>query len=303
MDNDVKREARRQYLRYFRIWFIVIGILLAVAVGVRVVRSMRSGDSRGNNRAPKERVYDEADVLTDREEEKLREYIARVEKEVHADFVIRTISQPVEGPEASRYNYRFTDYEGNMRDLADDFWDENKFGYNKGWEGDGSVLLDNCYPGQEGCYISTSGKIEDELSERELDLIQDAVYDAYKSSPYKAYVAYIDGVCKYATSENSVKFDSTYYLGAALIPLVVAGAFAASHLSGNKARKTVAANAYVVGGKPVMRGQSDDFVRKHVTQRKIETSSSGGSRSSSGGGGGHHVSRGGASHGGSVRRR
>lgn len=299
MDNDVKREARRQYLRYFRIWFIVIGILLAVAVGVRVVRSMRSDNSRGNNRAPKERVYDEADVLTDREEEKLREYIARVEKEVHADFVIRTISQPVEGSEALSYGCLYTDYEKNMQDIADTFWDENKFGYNKGWEGDGSVLLYNHYPGQNGAAISTSGKIEDRLSNRELDLIQDAIY-ADRSSPYKMCVAYIDGVCKYATSENSVKFDSTYYLGAVLIPLIVAGVFAASHLSGNKARKTVAANAYVVGGKPVMRGQSDDFVRKHVTQRKIETSSSGGSRSS--GGGGHHVSRGGASHGGSVRR-
>lgn len=303
MDNDIKREAMRQYLRYFRIWFIAIGILLAVAVGVRAVRSMRGGDSRGNNHAPKERVYDEADVLTDREEEKLREYIASVEKELQADFVIRTISQPVEGPEALRYGCTYTDYEDNMQDIADTFWDENKFGYNQDWEGDGSVLLDNCYPGQEGCCISTSGKIEDELSERELERIQDAIYDAYESSPYKAYVAYIDGVCKYAASEKGAGFGPMYYLGAVLIPLVAAGVFAASHLGNNKAGKTVAANAYVAGGKPVMCGQSDDFVRKYVTQRKIETSSSGGSSSGRSGGGGHHVSRGGASHGGSVRRR
>lgn len=295
MDNDIKREARRQYLKYFRIWFIGIGILLAMAVSAGVVRSMKK-DSRENDAAPKERVYDEADLLTDQEEEKLRKYIARMEKEVHADFVIRTINQPVEGPEALSYGCVYTDYEKNMFDIADTFWEEKKFGYNKSWEGDGSVLLYNCYPGQSGACISTSGKIEDRLSKRELDLIQDAIY-ADRSSPYKMCVAYIDGVCKY---EKSVEFGLTYYLAAVLIPLVAAGSFAASHLSGNKARKTVAANAYVVGGKPVMRGQSDDFVRKHVTQRKIETSSSGGSRSS--GGGGHHVSRGGASHGGSVRR-
>lgn len=302
MSDDIKREARRQYFKYFRIWFICIGILLALIVGAGVVRSMRSDESRGNNHAPKERVYDEADVLTDEEEEKLRKYIAKVEEEFHADFVIRTISQPVEGQEALRYGCVYTDYEKNMFDIADTFWEEKKFGYNKSWEGDGSVLLDNCYPGQEGCCISTSGKIEDRLSDRELDLIQDAVYDAYSSSPYKAYVAYIDGVCKYAKSEASVEVGPTYYLAAILIPLIVAGSFAASHLSNNKAKKTVAPNAYVVGGKPVMRVQADDFVRKHVTQRRIETSSSGGSRSS-GGGGGHHVSRGGASHGGSVRRR
>lgn len=296
MDDDIKREARRQYFKYFRIWFIGIGILLAMAVSAGVVRSMKK-DSRENDAAPKERVYDEAGVLTDKEEEKLRKYIAEKEGQLHADFVIRTINQPVEGAEALKHGCRYTVWNDNMRDLADDFWDENKFGYNKGWEGDGSLLLDNFYPGQEVYWISTSGKIEDRLSDEDLDRIYDKFDDAYRKSPYEGYVAYIDGVCRYA---KPVDFGPTYYLAALLIPLIVAGFFAASHLSGNKAGKTVAANAYVVGGKPVMRGQSDDFVRKHVTQRKIETSSSGGSRSS--GGGGHHVSRGGASHGGGGRR-
>lgn len=298
MDEDIKREARRQYLSYFKVWFIGVGVLLVMAVSAGAVRFVKGNGSRGNDDAPKERVYDEADVLTDAEEEKLRKYIAKKEKELGADFVIRTISQPMEGQEALKHGCVYTNYEKNMFDVADTFWEEKGYGYNKDWEGDGSILLDNCYPGQEGTCISTSGKIEKRLSEEENDKIQDAIYDAYRSSPYKAYVAYIDGICKYA---RVAEFGPMYYLVAVLLPLIVAGCFAASHLKGSLARKTVAPNAYVVGGKPVMRDSADDFVRKHVTQRKIETSSSGGSRSS--GGGGHHVSRGGASHGGSVRRR
>ena len=32
MENDIKKEARRQYLHFFRIWFIVLGVLFVVAI-------------------------------------------------------------------------------------------------------------------------------------------------------------------------------------------------------------------------------------------------------------------------------
>lgn len=109
-----------------------------------------------------------------------------------------------------------------------------------------------------------------------------------------------------------------------MISLIVALIYAATHLIQSPARNTTAVNAYVIGGKPVMNRKTDVFLRKSVTQRRIETSSesSGGSSRSSGsshsnssssyrssgsssrssGGGGHHVSRSGASHGGGSRR-
>lgn len=302
MSNDYKKEAIRQYLHHFRIWFILVGVMAAVTAGVGIWHFAGSSDERGNTSAPAERVYDNAGILTDREEEKLREYIAEKEAQYRADFVILTISRPVEGQEALDSGLRSSDWERNMTAIADDFWDENGFGYNKGFEGDGSILIDNRYEGQRGEWLSSSGKVEDALGVREVENVLYAVDDYYDSDPCRAYMRYIDKVCSYLDG-GSVRLGGTYYLGALVISLIIAGVYASSHLGKNRAQDTTAVNAYVAGGKPVMHDQRDDLIRKDVVKRKIETSSgsSGGGRSG-GGGGGHHVSRSGASHGGGGHR-
>ena len=53
-------------------------------------------DCRGNSQDPTERVFDYADMLTDEEEQNLREYIAECEEKIQADIVIVTISESVE---------------------------------------------------------------------------------------------------------------------------------------------------------------------------------------------------------------
>lgn len=301
MDKELRKEARKQYLRYFRIWFIVVGLLLAVTAGAGIVHAVTDRAERTNNTAPTERVYDEADILTDEEEEKLRQYIAKKEAEYQVDFVIRTISQPVEGAEAmEEYDYRSENWEQNMRDLADDFWDENGYGFNKAFEGDGSILIDNRYTGQRGEWLSTSGRVEQALGYYAVENVLDAVDKYYDKNPYKAYIAYIDAVCGYL--EDGIQLGGTYYLGALILSVIVTAVYASCHLGKNKARDTVAVNAYVAGGKPVLRSQGDDFIRKNVVKRHIETQSSGGGGSHRSGGGGHHTSRSGASHGGGGRR-
>ncbi len=302
MRDDYKKEAIRQYLRHFRIWFILVGIMAAVTAGVGIIHFAGGSGERSNTSAPRERVYDNADILTDEEEEKLREYIAEKEEQYKADFVILTISRPVEGNEALESGLDSSDWETNMTAIADDFWDENGFGYNKGFDGDGSILIDNRYKGQRGEWLSTSGKVEDALSVRAVESVLYAVDDYYDSDPCRAYIRYIDKVCGYLNG-GSVRLGGTYYLGAFVVSLVIAAVYASSHLGKNKARDTTAVNAYVAGGKPVMQDQRDDLIRKNVVKRKIETGSGsrGGGRSG-GGGGGHHVSRSGASHGGGGHR-
>ena len=148
MENDVKKEAGRQYLHYFRFWFIGIGILALLCIVMAVVNRSRGDVPRTNNEAPAERVYDYADVLTAQEEEDLRRYIAETEKKLHIDIVLVTFSQSVEGADAmAQYGLRSQSWEQNMQDIADDFWDENHYGYNKGFEGDGVLLLHNWYEG------------------------------------------------------------------------------------------------------------------------------------------------------------
>lgn len=304
MNTGLKKEARKQYLHYFRIWFAVVGILFILTAAVGILHAVRGGRTRINTAAPAERVYDYADILTEEEEEKLRRYIARKEAEFGADFVIVTFSQAVEGAEAQeQYGYRSDDWEQNMTDIADDFWDKNAFGFNKGFEGDGSILIDNRYPGQRGEWLSTSGRVESALSAYDVERVLYAVDDYYDSDPCRAYMCYIDKVCSYLDGGAVIHVSGIYYVGAFFASVIAALVYAASHLGKNRAGDTVAVNAYVVGGKPVMRNSGDDLIRKNVVKRHIqrESSSGGGSRGSSGGGG-HHTSRSGASHGGGGHR-
>ena len=76
-----------------------------------------------------------------------------------------------------------------------------------------------------------------------------------------------------------------------------------THLRSKEGKNTTTATTYIAGGKPVMNLQRDDFIRKHVSQRRIQTSSSSSGSRSGGGYGGAHHSSGGHSHGGGSHRR
>ncbi len=292
MEFDYKKSARRQYLRYFRLWFLVIGILIILCFAVRYLRPV-------NHEAPEERVYDYAEVLTDQEEEKLRQYIAQKEKELRIHIVLVTFSLSVEGEEArEQYGFRYTEWERNMEILADDFWDLNYYGYNKGFEGDGVILIHNWYPGQNGEHLSTSGKAERRLDSYDIDSILYAVDAYYETDPYKAYQAYIDKTCELLEGRTwAIPLGVVFFL-----PFLVACIYAVGNIPQKKAAKTTSVNTYVEGGKPELRDKSDEFIRKSVTSRRIETSSSSGGGGRSSGGGGHHYSSSGASHGGGSHR-
>lgn len=297
--NDYKREAGLQYLKYFRFWFIGVATVIALTVILGIVHLLKPEAVRLNSSAPEERVYDYADILTDEEENMLREYIAEKEQEYQADFVVVTMSQPVEGELALQYGCSTQDWEINMMNIADDFWDEKGYGYNKGFEGDGALLLDNRYEGQRGEWLSTSGKVEANLSNYEVEEVLYAVDDYYDSNPCRAYMRFIDKTCSYLPG-NGIHLGFGYYFIAFIGSVIVAVTYACSHLKKNRAKDTVAVNAYVSGGKAIAQNATDNFIRKNVVSRRIETSSSsGGGRS---GGGGHHHSRSGASHGGGGHR-
>lgn len=300
MSEDFKREAGKQYVHYFRVWFIILGVLLVITVATGIYRLICNNAPRLNNSAPQERVYDYADVLTDSEEESLRQHIAEVEKELKIDIVLVTFNQSVEGTEAmQQYGYRSTDWEQNMQDYADDFWDNNQYGYNKGFEGDGCILVHNWYEGQNGEHLSTSGKVESEFSVYDIDQVLNQVDRYYDTNPYEAYMAYVDEVYYILGEGRQVPFSWATVI---FVPAVVAIVYALINLHQKKAADTTTSTTYVEGGKPVVKRRADDFIRKNVVTRRIETSSgsSGGHHSS--GGGGHHTSRSGASHGGGSHR-
>ncbi len=300
MGEDLKKEARRQYIRYFRVWFVIIGILVLVNMGLWIYRTVLDRQTRANQEAPVERVYDYGDMLTEKQEEGLRVHIARMEKRYKIDIVLVTMRQPVEGQEAQEtYGYRSVYWEQNMQDLADDFWDEHRYGYNKGFEGDGALLLDNRYEGQRGEHLSTSGRVEFAFDMDDIDDVLDQVDKYYDTDPYQAYIAFVDGVCRKMGHSMLSPVSLLLCLVGTLVATLV---YAASHMSPRLAENSIRVNTYVEGGKPELKHKSDQFLRKSLVKRHIETSGSSGRSSSRSGGGGHHRSSSGASHGGGSRR-
>lgn len=316
MDIDVKKLARQQYFKYFRIWFIVLGIMLAISA-VLLVGSLLKTDKkneRNNTKAPEERVYDYANVLSSSEEDKLRELIAKAEAEIQCDLVLVTINQPVENltdEEMEEYGYRYNNWDDNMMDYADDFYDYNDYGYNE-VGGDGALLLDNWYKAgtdesQAGSWLSTCGEVYEQFGMSEINYVLDEVYYALDDGAYEGYKAYIDEMVRLMRRENSdlvvYGSDSGYLIGAIIIPIIVAVVFVVMNLKSKEGKVTTTASTYVDNGKAKVNVAQDRFIRKSVSTRVIQSSSSG-SRSSGGGGrGGSHRSSSGRSHGGGGRRR
>lgn len=286
MEQDIKREAFRQYFRYFRFWFLAVGLSLAALLGIWAAKTVLRPD-RGNKEAPAERVYDRADVLTKEEEDRLRRYIAKQERKHGIDIVLVTISENVEA---------LGDWETVMMEYADNFYDDMKYGYNR-VHGDGVLLLDNWYEGQEGSWLSTCGRVLDRFGNYEIDTVLDAVYEEVEESPYRAYRAYVKEIGR-SFGGGSPLIPPEIVL---LFPIVMAAVYASMHSKQKKAEDTAGATAFVENGRPVVKDSRDSFIRKNLVTTRIQTSSGSGGRS--GGGGGSHRSSGGVRHGGGGRRR
>lgn len=310
METDVKKLAKQQYFNYFKIWFIIFGVLLVISA-VLFVGSLLKADKkneRGNSKAPEERVYDYADVLSNSEENKLRELIAEAEAEIQCDLVLVTINQPVENltdEQMEKYGYRHNNWDDNMMDYADDFYDNNDYGY-EDIGGSGALLLDNWYDGQAGSWLSTSGEVYEAFGMAEINSVLDEVYYTLDDGEYEAYKAYIDEMVRLMRKggEDIVVYGngSSYLLGAIFIPIVVAVVFILMNMKSKEGQVTTNASTYVDNGRATINISQDRFLHKSVSTRVIQTDS--GSRSGGGGGrGGSHRSSSGRSHGGGGRRR
>lgn len=289
-EKEWKMESRKQYLRYFRFWFLALGIVFVIFLGVLLVNKPGRDMERGNSSAPTERVYDYADVLTGEEENRLRKLIAEKEALIGCDIVLVTTYEEI----GERPSVR----ESILRDMADDFYDQHNFGYDK-IHGDGVLLMDNWYEGQMSTWLSTCGAVYHQFSNRDIEDVLDAVYVCIETDPYRAYCAYIETVADKMSGTEDYSFFPVFIF---IIPLVVMLIFVVTKLKSPLSEGAVSPTAYVVGGRPNIRVQTDQLVNKIVTKRHIPKPSNNGGGGSHGGGGGH-VSSGGVSHGGGGRSR
>ena len=276
----------KKYLKHFAVLFILFAIVLVVFIVALIMKKPNEEKvyTRTNTQCKtEERVFDYADVLTDAEEDALRQMIAEKQDEIGCDIVLVTISDP--------------DYAGDnaMMNYADDFYDDNMFGYDEPW-GDGALYLDNFLGiGNSYSWFSTCGRVENRYSSSMIyDLIDDICYNVNRD-PFGSYQLYINSLANTMSSNSSLDVEiPTFAIWgvAALITLI----YILVCINRNVGRKTTDANTYVAGGHAQFPDRRDVFISKHTTSRKIQTNSGGG------GGGGQHISSGGFSHGGGGGR-
>ncbi len=294
----------KQYFKYFRWLFIITGVLILIYIGGMIFLAEPGPGARQNTEcATTERVFDYGDVLTDKEEGKLRKLIAKREKQTGYDIVLITLNESLK-EYATQIEPEVT-YDEFVRVYAEEFYDDNKFGFNKPI-GDGVLLVDNWFREDDGniyTWICAVGEADGRLGYYGIENLLDKVYEHIEKNPYKAYRAYVEAFYD-SMVENKI-YDLSVFLPFAApfnIALVVAVLYIVIHLGVNKGKKTTIASTYVNGGNPNIKRKEDVFINKVVTHRRIErnTSTSG---SSGGGGGGGSSSGGGGRHGGGGRSR
>lgn len=284
----------REYFRYFKWLYIVLAAaaLLTVVLHTGHGALAKAMDYQRTNTqcVTDERVFDKADVLTDKEEEKLRRLIAKREKQTGCDIVLVTLNEPL--AEYAREIEPGVISEEYVRVYAEQRWENDGFGFDRP-DGDGVMLVDNWSREDDGMihtWLCTTGRARDAYYVEDIDHLLENVYRYVEKDPYRAYKTYVNNfyhdMMGWNVSHMSVPGFVPWIIG-----MIAAVIFAASNWRSKEGKKTTTATTYVAGREPVFRVAQDRFLRKTVIQRKIETSSGGhggGGGRSHGGGGGHH---------------
>jgi uncharacterized protein len=220
-----------------------------------------------------QKVYDNADLLSEQEEASLQEKCVEAAQQSKADFVIVTVDS-LEGKTAEAY--------------ADDFFDYNGFGY-EGKEGTGTLLLISME--DRDVYMSASGKCEDLFANSSDDIIEAITPYLSDGSYYEGLSVYIQKTEEYI--ENGGKSDGQKSLELVIqivAALAIGGIAIWIMYSGSMSKMTVNGYTYATGHKSEVLQHYDVFQRTTTVSRRIESNS---------GGSGSHIGSSGNSHSGS----
>lgn len=283
----------REYFRYFKWIYIILAVLgiLLLVLHVGHWGIARVADYQRTNKecATEQRVFDYGEVLSDKEEQKLEKLIAKREKQTGCDIVLITLNESLK--EYAREIEPGVSYDQFVRVYAEQFWETNGFGYDRP-DGDGVVLVDNWFREDDGSvytWFCTTGKAKYAYSLVQVNHILDNVYRYVERNPYRAYKTYVND---FYHDMLGINVFSLYVPRIAywLVGIISAVIFIACNWRSKRGKRTTTAVTYVAGGKPTFLVHEDRFIRKTVTQRRIQRSSSGGGGHSGGGGGGggHH---------------
>ena len=193
------------------------------------------------------KVYDNANLLSEEEEDSLNQLCMKAAQKSKADFVV-VIVESLDGKTATKY--------------ADDFYDDNGFGYNKEM-GDGTLFLiameeQKCaFTTSVDCALLFSQCISDKIIEEASSYLTDGQY-------YKGFESYIESTQDYISRKQilDLLIEFIAALGVASITIWIM-------YSTSKSKISVNGFTYASGHKSNVTQQHDVFQRTTTIKRHI----------------------------------
>lgn len=231
-----------------------------------------------------QRIYDDADILSESDITKLEKLAAKHSKKHKTDIIILTTDKGLNIPELERY--------------MQDTYDEKGFGYDKE-HGNAAIMTIDL----ESRNVNISGfyKAERRLSFERAELVQDKIAPYLSNDDYvKAFNTYIKTSSKYMNYIGGVNPANPLYKSSVqfVIALIIGGIVVGMMLYRSSAKITTTARTYQDIENTRLLQQEDRYIRTTVTKTAKPKNNSGGGGGRGGGGG---VTGGGHSHSSSSR--
>lgn len=250
-----------------------------------------------------QRVFDQGNLFTSKEEDQISAAIAAFQKATGMDFVVVT-SNEAHG-------------NASQQSIADAFYDKGGFGLDA--DHSGVLYYIDMYERQN--YISTTGAMIDYLPDARISDALDIVSPKLTSGQYAnavlSLISTVQGFVKSGIPEGQYRYDvvtgqmltarhkvltGTEMLVGGVICLAVGLIFVGVVKSRYKLKGSTYHYDYATNAEVDMKESRDDYLRTTVTRtRKAPPPSSNGGFGGGGGGSGVHVGGGGVSHGGGGR--
>lgn len=255
-----------------------------------------------------QRIFDEAGLFTQEEEAALGQAVSEAVREGELDVAILTVNST-----GGR----------SAMDFADDFYDENGFGYG---DDTGILLLINM--GEREVWISTAGMAVDYFTDSRIDSMVDAVTAELSDGDYyRGALVFVQESAYYMYREVSVDEWQTQYGGSTGVydtqeissggshtarrvlvslaaALVAAGVTVFVMYRQEKGRMTANSHTYLKDNRYALQNRQDIYTHTTTITRRLNNTPPPGARmgGSFHGRGGVHVSGGGMRHGGGGGR-
>lgn len=269
----------KKYITTMVIMYIII-LLLSIPIIIKSISGNTSRRTVVKNRhntgliITDQRVFDDADYLSDEEEADLEDEIERIKEDKEVDIVL-VVADDLEGYEYKAY--------------AEHFNDTHDFGYE---DANGTCVLvlfdvSKAQYDDLGLWICTTGDARKYVTDSRCNHIFEKVKSTFKSGrTYDGFAKTLKYVDKYMNVPGFVPVALTNVFAQILISLLFGGIVLLILLNRRNVKMTVGDHTYLDMNSLKLNAKSDNYINTTTTRTRHSSSSSGGG-GGGGGGGGH----------------